>query len=219
MTRWIVGLCAVLACAQVAEKANERYRSPESRGRIADSMMSAERHETQRPEQIVAWMKLKPGMVVADVGTGPGYMLPYLAAAVGPSGRTIAQDIFPDMLERAKTTAEGRKLSNVEFVLGTERDARLPEGQVDLVLVLDAYHHFNYPSETLASLRRGLKPSGRLVVVDYHKSERAMRGIGAEHVRLSADDAVREIEANGFRLVERHENAAAVQWVGIFARR
>jgi ubiquinone/menaquinone biosynthesis C-methylase UbiE len=155
-------------------------------------------------------------MTVVDVGTGPGYMLPFLGEAVGPSGRVIAEDIFPDFLEQARRRAEQSKLSNVTFVRGEEKDARLPAGAADVVLVLDVYHHFNYPADMLGSLRRGLKPDGRLVLVEYHKSTAAMGGRGEEHVRLGIDDAIREIEANGFALVSRRDFVPKVQWMGVF---
>ena len=215
----LLALMLITPCiAQVATRANEQYGSAEWRKGMAARLASSDRDPTQQPEAIVAAMQLKPGMTVADVGTGSGYMLPWLSAAVGPTGRVLAQDIFPDFLDAARKRAAERGLTNVEFIAGTDRDPRLPAGQADAVLVLDAYHHFDYPAEVLAGIRRALKPDGRLVVVDYHKSREAMGGRGEEHVRLSAADAIREIESNGFRLISRQEHKPAVQWIGIFGR-
>jgi ubiquinone/menaquinone biosynthesis C-methylase UbiE len=216
---------AVLLCAaalgwgQVARHANERYQTQEGRAGIIKILTGPERDQQQRPRELVAALELKPGMTVIDVGTGPGYMLPYLSEAVGPSGRVIAQDIFPDFLEQARRRVAEAKLSNVTFVSGGDKDARLPEGAGDVLLVLDAYHHFDYPAEMLASLRRALKPDGRLAIVEYHKSREAMGGRGEEHVRLGIDDAIREIEANGFALVSRREFVPKVQWIGVFRRK
>ncbi|MGA2181408.1 MAG: methyltransferase domain-containing protein [Bryobacteraceae bacterium] len=85
-------------------------------------------------------MQLRAGMTVADVGTGVGCMLPFLAAAVGPTCRLIAEDNFPDSLEQARARAAKNGLTNVDFVLGAETDPKLPAGKVDAVLVLDTYH-------------------------------------------------------------------------------
>jgi ubiquinone/menaquinone biosynthesis C-methylase UbiE len=213
----VVFAAAALACtAQVAQHANERYQTREGRDGIAATLTAEGRERTQQPRELLASLGFRPGMTVADVGTGPGYMLPYLSEAVGPSGRVIAEDIFPDFLDRARRTSSEHKLENVTFVQGDERDARLPEAAVDAVLVLDVYHHFNYPVDMLASIRRALKPDGRLIIVEYEKSDKAMGGRGLEHIRLGANDAIREIEKNGFALASRREHAPAVQWVAVF---
>ncbi|HET8550385.1 MAG TPA: methyltransferase domain-containing protein [Bryobacteraceae bacterium] len=212
-------LCpAALLTAQVARHANENYRTEQQRAGITRTLTAADRDERQRPKELIAALELRPGMTVIDVGTGPGYMLPYLSAAVSPSGRVIAQDIFPDFLEQARRRADERELVNITYIRGDERDARLPEAAGDVMLVLDAYHHFDYPAEMLASLRRALKPDGRLVLVEYHKSKEAMGGRGEEHVRLGMDDAIREIEANGFKLVSRRDFVPKVQWIAVFRR-
>ena len=75
----------------------------------------------------------------------------------------------------------------------------------------------NYPADMLASLRASLKPDGRLAVVEYHRHPDAMDGGAMQHIRLDADDAIKEIEASGFRLVYRGEHKPALQWVAIFA--
>jgi ubiquinone/menaquinone biosynthesis C-methylase UbiE len=212
-------LCpAALLMAQVAQHANENYRTEQQRTGISRTLTAPDRDARQRPQELVAALELKPGMTVADIGTGPGYMLPHLSAAVGPTGRVYAEDIFPDFLAQAQHRAEERELGNVTFVRGGEKDARIPAGAADVLLVLDVYHHFDYPAEMLASLRRAMKPDGRLVLVEYHKSKEAMGGRGEEHVRLGIDDAIREIEANGFKLVSRRDFVPKVQWIAVFRR-
>jgi ubiquinone/menaquinone biosynthesis C-methylase UbiE len=159
-------------------------------------------------------MGLMPGMTVADVGTGVGYMLPYLSRRVGPAGRVLAEDIFDDFLAGAKETAETQKLENITFVKGTETDPNLPEGQVDMELVLDAYHHFDYPEKMLAALRKALKPDGKLVVVEYYKRESAMpNGRALTHIRLDMPDLIKEIEANHFHLIMEKEHIRNVQYI------
>jgi ubiquinone/menaquinone biosynthesis C-methylase UbiE len=205
------------AFAQVADKANSAYKTPEGREQVARTLVAPDRDARQKPEELVQAMLLKPGMVVADIGTGAGYMLPFLSRAVGPSGRVLAEDIQDDFLEKARGKAESEKLGNVTYIKGGETDPMLPNGGVDVALALDSYHHYDYPEKMLAGLRRGLKPGGRLVIVEYYKSATAMpNGRALEHIRLDAPDVIKEIEANGFRLVSRREHVKDSQYMLTF---
>jgi ubiquinone/menaquinone biosynthesis C-methylase UbiE len=206
--------------AQVAEKANEGYKTPEGRASVGSTLAAPSRDARQKPKELVAAMGLKPGMTVADVGTGVGYMLPFLSEAVGSNGKVVAEDIFPDFLDKARQKAASEKLSNVQFVQGTADDPKLPENTFDAILMLDVYHHVDYPAKVLASLGKALKPDGRLVVVEYHKNEESMpNGRALTHIRLNESDAEREIESNGFRLISHHDHVAKVQWMGIFGKK
>jgi SAM-dependent methyltransferase len=200
---------------QVAEHANQDYRTREGRERAIRWLTGPGRNSFQKPEQLVEWMELKPGMTVADIGAGPGYMLPYLSRAVGPSGKVLAEDILPEFLDRAKAQARDEKLANVVLVLGTEKDPRLAAGSVDVALVLDSYHHFNYPSEMLASVRQAVRHDGRLILVEYHKDHFS----DTAHVRLDAPDVIREVEAGGFRLISRREIEASGQYLVVFVKK
>jgi ubiquinone/menaquinone biosynthesis C-methylase UbiE len=216
----IAALCAWAVWAQVATNANEGYKTPEGRASVAKSLSAPDRDEKQKPRELVEAMSLKPGMVVADIGTGTGYMLPYLSHAVGPQGHVLAEDIFPDFLEKAKATASERKLANVEFIKGSETDPSLPENGVDVVLGLDTYHHWNYPEKMLAALHRQLRDGGRLVIVEYYKSPDAMPGGRAmQHIRLDAPDVIKEIESNQFRLLSQHDHVKGSQYMAIFEKK
>ena len=206
-----------LACAlfaQVAGQANSGYKTPEQRQNVANTLGNPERDQQQKPGQLVHDMGVQKGMTVADVGTGIGYMLPFLSRAVGPDGHVIAEDIFDDFLAAARDRAENQKLTNVAFVKGTETDPNLPEGQMDEVLVLDAYHHFDYPEKMLAAIHKSLKDGGKLVVVEYYKRPEAMpNGRALTHVRLDMPDAIKEIEANHFHLVMEKETIRNSQYM------
>jgi predicted methyltransferase len=209
------------ACAQVATKANEAYKSPEGRAGLAKTLADPARDARQKPKELVASMEIAPGMTVVDLGTGVGYMLPFLSAAVGPGGKVIGEDIQTDFLDKAKAKARNEKLGNVVFQLGTDTDPKLPENAVDRILVLDVYHHFDYPEKMLAHIAAALKPDGRLAIVDYYKRRGAM-GEGdraLEHIRLDEDDVIKEIEANGFHLLSQHERIPKSQYMAVFGKK
>ncbi len=210
---------AMPADAQVAAQVNERYQTPEGRKEVAANLGAPDRDGRQKPGELVKAMGLKPGMTVADVGTGIGYMLPYLSHAVTATGQVIAEDIFDDFLAAARMEATNKQLANVRFIKGTDKDPSLPEGMVDEALVLDAYHHFDYPQAMLAGIHRALKPSGKLVIVEYYKTAGAMPNNNAlTHIRLNKPDVIQEIETNHFRLVSQREQIKDSQYMLILEK-
>ena len=177
-------LAASLA-AQVAREANSGYQTEEQRKQMAAGLGSPQREQTQKPGLLIREMGLQPGMTVADIGTGVGFMLPYLSKGVGPGGHVIAEDIFDDFLSAAKLKVNQAGLENVTFVKGTETDPGLAEGQLDMALALDVYHHFDYPEKMLAAIHKALKDGGKLIIVEYYKRESAMpNGRALTHIRL-----------------------------------
>jgi ubiquinone/menaquinone biosynthesis C-methylase UbiE len=197
---------------QVASKANENYKTKDGRDGVAKTLDNPNRDKSQKPEEIIAALDLKPGMGVADIGTGTGYMLPFLSRAVGPKGYVLGEDIAEDFLDRARARITSENLANTKIRLGTETDPRLPSG-LDVELVLDVYHHFDYPDKMLANLARALKPGGRLVIVDFYKKDRP------DHIRLEREDVVKEIEANGFKMTAQRDKIGNNQYMLTFAKR
>ena len=218
------GILAALAAAgalsaQVAGQANSGYQTEQQRKAVASGLADPARDERQKPGELVRAMGLQPGMTVADVGTGIGYMLPFLSRRVGPTGRVIAEDIFDDFLASARQRAGNQKLENVTFVKGTETDPKLPEGEVDVVLALDVYHHFDYPDKMLAAIHQALKPDGKLVVVEYYKRQEAMpNGRALTHIRLDMPDVIKEVEANHFHLLAEKEHIPDSQYMLILRK-
>lgn len=214
--------CAA-AFAQVAENANEGYKTKEGRATVAKALSDPKRDELQHPRDIIDAMGLKPGGVVADVGTGVGFMIPYLSHAVGDTGQVIAEDIQSDFMDKARMKAQLEHLTNVKFVIGTDMDPKLPADTLQAVLVLDVYHHFDYPEAMLAHIRDSLLSDGRLVVVEYFKRPGAIPGSdpnrAVEHIRLDQDDMIREVEENGFRLVSKRDLVPKSQHIDVFVRK
>lgn len=200
--------------AQVASQANSGYQTEQQRQAVAKGLADPARDERQKPRELIKAMGLEAGMSVADVGTGVGYMLPFLSRRVGPAGHVIAEDIFDDFLAAAKQRAQNLNLDNVTFVKGTETDPKLPEAGMDIVLALDVYHHFDYPDKMLAAIHRALKPGGKLVVVEYYKRSTAMaNGRALSHIRLDMADVIKEIEGNHFHLLLEREHIPDSQYM------
>ena len=131
----------------------------------------AERMEEERPDLVLAALDLKPGMAVADIGAGSGYYSWRMAERVGSGGTAYAVDIQPEMIELLQRQMSQRGAANVKAVLGTTTDPRLPAGTLDLALMVDVYHEFEYPYEMLASIARALMPGGRLVFVEFRAND------------------------------------------------
>lgn len=213
-------LFALLLPAQAAKDANRRYQTKEGRDQIAATLADPHRDERQKPVELVAALGLKPGHAVADLGTGVGYLLPFLSRAVGPAGKVVGQDIQFDFIERAEKRAKEQGLKNVTFVVGSDRNPRLPERTFDVVFTLDSYHHFDYPGEMLPVIAGSLKPGGRFVICDFYKRPGAMpNGDAVAHVRLDKDDVIKEVEANGFRLVSQGEHIPGSQYLLFFEKK
>jgi ubiquinone/menaquinone biosynthesis C-methylase UbiE len=219
----VTGLSTVAAPAQVASQANETYQTHEGRESIAKGLSDPTREERQRPRDIVDALDLKPGGTVADVGTGTGFMLPYLSHAVGDSGHVIGEDIQNDFLDKAKLKVQLGRLSNVQFVLGTDRDPKLPADTLEAVLVLDVYHHFDYPEAMLEHIRDSLLSDGKLAIVEYFKRPGAMNNadpdFAVKHIRLDQDDVIQEVEASGFRLISKRDLVPKSQYIAVFAKK
>jgi len=217
---WLFLICAAVAFPQAAENANKGYQTKEGRENVARTLADPGREERQHPRDIVDAMGLKPGMSVADVGTGVGFMLPYMAHVVGDTGTVFAEDISNDFLDKAKLKVQVQNLKNVKFVLGTDKDPKLPADTLDAVLLLEVYHHFDYPEMMLEHLRDSLLSDGRLAIADYYKRPDAMPGGRAmEHIRLDEDDVIREVEKNGFKLAFKQELVPKQMYLAVFVKK
>jgi SAM-dependent methyltransferase len=162
----------------------------------ANWLERSEREKEEQPERALELIGIEQGLVVADVGAGTGYMTVRLARCVGPVGKVYASDLQPQMLAILKDRARQQQLSNIELVQGALNDARLPAGAIDLALLVDVYHEFWRPQEMLQSIKRALKPGGRLVLLEYRKEDNTIP-ILYEHT-MSVTEVRTEVEAEGF---------------------
>ena len=126
----------------------------------ADWLERPERIKEERTDKLLKALPIKPGMTVVDLGAGSGYFSFPLAKLVGPKGKILAVDIQKEMLDLIHTRMKKRKVTNIEPILGTVSDPKLPEGKVDLILMVDVYHEFSHPYEMVEAMVRSLKVGG-----------------------------------------------------------
>ena len=164
------------------------------------------RESREREEECSTLLKclnLKPGMVVCDMGCGNGFYTHKISPLVGDTGKVLAVDIQPEMLELLNKRAEAAKETNIVTILGAVDDPKLPEGKVDLVFCVDVYHEFDHPVEMLAAIRKSLAPGGRMVLVEF-RTEDPKVPIKKLH-KMSKEQILKEIPPNGFKLVEQFD--------------
>ncbi len=162
----------------------------------ADWLFRETRIDEEQPEAMLDALKIPRGATVADVGAGAGYHSIRLARRVGPKGTVLATDLQPQMLEMLRHNAREAGLSNIKPIRATQTDPKLPEGKVDLVLMVDVYHEASDPETLLEGLYKALKPRGRLVLVEF-RAEDPEVPIKPEH-KMTVTQVRRELAPQGF---------------------
>src|SRR5688500_13023206 len=164
----------------------------------------APRDQWQRAAEVFEAMGVGPGSVVADLGAGGGWFTTRLARAVGTSGRVYAVDVNPISLRELRD-ALPKELTNIEIVRGEENDPKLPAGQLDAVLVVNAYHEFAEYAAVLARIREALKPGGRLVLIEPMplRAEDTTRAAQAKRHQIAIEFAEADLAEAGFEIVRK----------------
>jgi ubiquinone/menaquinone biosynthesis C-methylase UbiE len=162
-----------------------------------------ERIQEENPQEMLEQLDVKPGMTVCDMGCGDGYYTIELAKKVGPSGKVIAVDIQPEMLQELSRRCQRSDLKNVEMILGEPHNPKLPVGKIDLILMVDVYHEFSNPVEMLDAMRKSLSPKGRIALVEF-RGEDPQVPIKPEH-KMTKKQILKEYEANSMRLVGQYD--------------
>lgn len=188
---------------QATDPVSGRTIAPVMSANGADWLDRPERAAEEQPDKALDALNLKKGMVVADIGAGTGYMTLRMARRVGPEGKVYAVDVQTEMIRRLRVNALKAGMENVETILGSDGDPKLPAGKLDLALMVDVYHELQQPQSMLRALRAALKDDGQLVLLEYRKEDpkvpiQALHKMSVAGVRL-------ELEAEEFRLAQTIE--------------
>jgi SAM-dependent methyltransferase len=217
----LVGLClaALLnsACASSPDPARERGHSGNNPQAGHQGHSTAEhrfedaehwarvfedpgRDEWQKPTDVLAALAIAKDARVADIGAATGYF-PVRIARSHPDAVVYGVDIEPTLIEFLRVRAQRENLSNLHAVLAQPSDPKLPE-PVDLVLLVDTYHHIEHRPTYFTNLASALRPRGRVAVIDFRKGSR----IGPpEHHKLAEETVISEMLEAGYQVAERHD--------------
>ena len=192
----------------VAEETSQKNRPGWYLGRQIAPTMSASgaewltrksRVREEQPRKLLDALQVKPGQQVCDFGCGNGYHTLPLARAVGPRGKVFAVDIQQEMLDLLDARARPRGLENIEPVLATLSDPKLPRRQLDLLLMVDVYHELSQPAEILKAIHASLNTTGRVVLVEFREEDPDVPILPLH--KMSQAQVRKEITANDFKLV------------------
>ncbi len=198
---------------QAATKTNSRPKNqiPAARQtylgrRIAQTMhytgaawlLRTTREREEACSRMLTELKLRSGMSVCDLGCGNGFYSLQMAELVGADGQVFAVDIQTQMLDMLRRRCEEQGVTNVSPILGSVHDPRLPKSSLDLILLVDVYHEFSHPVLMMQAMRRALKPTGVVALLEY-RGEDPEVPIKPLH-KMTKEQAIKEFTANGFRV-------------------
>lgn len=178
-------------------------------------LIRPERDEEENASESMRKLGLKPGMVVCDLGCGNGYWTLPMARKVGEEGKVYAVDIQREMLQKLRQRADRYSVKNIQPVLGAIDDPKIPENEIDLLLMVDVYHEFSHPESMLWEIRRSLTPTGVIALLEYREEDPTVP-IKPLH-KMSKRQILKEYQANGLKLV-REYNELPWQHLMFFGR-
>lgn len=169
----------------------------------ASWLMRREREREEAGALMRQKLELRPGMMVCDMGCGNGYHSFPMAREVAPGGKVYGVEIQEPYLRMLEEGARRHGIANFVPVLGLPWDPKLPEGALDMILLVDVYHEFDRPEAMLRAMARALKPDGVLVFVEFRAEDESVP-IKPEH-KMSKAQLAKELTANGYRLVKEFD--------------
>ena len=192
----LVPLLVPWAAAQSPHTHQHSFGDAEKWAHVFDD---PERDAWQKPHQVIEALGLKPDAIVADLGAGTGYFATRLANML-PKGTVYAVDVEPEMVKHLGERAKREGLKNLSPVAARPDDPRLP-AQVDLILLVDVYHHIENRSRYFRKLATSLKPGGRLAVIDFRLD--SPEGPPRE-ARIPPEKVKAELAGAGYVLASEH---------------
>ena len=219
--RWMAWAAAAAAApALAADGIGKVYMGREIAGVMgwqgAAWLEREEREKEERTDLLLRELALAPGMNVADVGAGTGYLSRRMAPLVAPGGTVFAVDVQPEMVRMLEEGAKKAGLANIRPVLGADKSVQLAASSIDMAVLVDVYHELEFPFEVMASLERALRPGGRVVLVEY-RAEDARVPIKPLH-KMSEAQIRRELAVHAGWAWERTGRSLPWQHVVVFRK-
>ncbi len=162
-----------------------------------------EREEEENTSVLLKNMEIEPTDTIADIGAGSGFHV-FKMATMATEGEIYAVDIQDEMLKAIQQKKEENDVNNITTIKGSAKSVNLPENAIDKILLVDVYHEFDYPSEMLATIKKALRPEGKVFLIEY-RGEDADVPIKRLH-KMTEAQAVKEFKAAGFLLKENISN-------------
>ncbi len=194
-------ICVLVAGFHAAAKSQGTYRQPEASEYIK-ILEDPHRIDRLRPAEIIKTIGLKPGDIVADIGSGSGLFTRAMARSVAPAGRVYAVDIDKNLLAYVTKVAADQGITNITTILAPEESPSLPPRSLDVALICDTLHHIAKRQTYLKNLKPCLKPEGRLVIIDFSDGWPT----GHESLRYSLSDLNGWTDAAGFVKVAEYNS-------------
>jgi SAM-dependent methyltransferase len=192
-----LSVCCIAAVAQTSHTREHSFSGAEHWARVFDDPA---RDAWQKPHEVITALSPAPDWVVADIGSGTGYFAARLAHFV-PKGRVYGVDTEPEMVKYLAERAKREGLSNLVSIAGSPDDANLPV-KVDLVLMVDVYHHISERERYFTRLRRSLKPGARVAIIDFRQD--APDG-PPKSERIAPSQVQAELAKAGYSLAKQHD--------------
>jgi len=168
-------------------------------------------NKLQPPDKVMDAIGVKPGMLIGEVGAGNGRYAVKMAERVGPLGKIYANDINPVKINYLNRRCSRNGITNIEIILGTVTDPKLPKGKLDIVYLINTFHHLDKPIELLKNIIPALKPGGRLVVIEHETEKSGHMDGHSSHQKT----VLKKVQEAGFKL-ERIETFLKLDNIYIF---
>jgi arsenite methyltransferase len=207
-------LAAILAASATAQLA------PRKAEEWVTTLEGPQRVATQKIDQVLADLSLKPGMVIADIGAGSGLFSRPLAKAVAPSGKVYAVDIQQDLLDHISQRSKEENIRNIQTVLGEFDDPKLPARDVDLAFINDVLHHIQHRAVYLKALGTYMKPAGRIAIIEMDSNDPNTPHRKQPELLVKREEILQWMSDAGFKLVQEHADLfPGTKWFLIFGRK
>ena len=198
--------CCVLSTTAFAAEEHQGHRQPTDIKQYLQHLDSEERDQYQKPRQVIDALNLKPGLAVADLGSGSGYFTRRFIEAVTETGKVYAVDVEPEMLKYAEESVIHMHRSyTAEFILARPDSPKLPYQSIDLLFVCNTYHHLEERTKYFSDTKSSLKPGGRVAIIDFYHDERSGElGFPKRHL-VPRETVIAELTLAGYTLLREHQ--------------